>query len=37
VKQQLAAARRDLETARGLLTGDSEWAYNIAYNALLLA
>jgi len=37
VKQQLAAARRDLETARGLLTSENEWAYNIAYNAMLLA
>ncbi len=37
VKQQLAAARRDLETARGLPTDENEWAYNIAYNAMLLA
>ncbi|SRR6266480_806590 len=37
VKQQLAAARRDLETAHGLLTSENEWAYNIAYNAMLLA
>lgn len=37
VKQQLGAARRDLETARGLLTDENEWAYNIAYNAMLLA
>jgi uncharacterized protein (UPF0332 family) len=37
VNQQLAAARRDLGTARGLLTDKNEWAYNIAYNAMLLA
>jgi len=37
VNQQLAAARRDLETARGLLAGENEWAYTIAYNAMLLA
>jgi len=33
---QLAAARRDLETARKL-GSDDEWAYSIAYNAMLLA
>lgn len=37
VKQQLAAARRDLETARRLLTDENQWAYTIAYNAMLLA
>lgn len=37
VKEQLAAARRDLDTARGLLASENEWAYTIAYNAMLLA
>ncbi|HYM91700.1 MAG TPA: HEPN domain-containing protein [bacterium] len=37
VAQQLSAAQRDLETARGLLAGENEWAYTIAYNAMLLA
>jgi uncharacterized protein (UPF0332 family) len=37
VAQQLSAAQRDLETARGLLAGENEWAYSIAYNAMLLA
>jgi uncharacterized protein (UPF0332 family) len=35
--EQLAAARRDLGTAHGLLAGENEWAYAIAYNAMLLA
>lgn len=35
--QQLSAAHRDLETARGLLASGNEWAYSIAYNAMLLA
>jgi len=29
----MALARRDLETARTLLSSDCDWAYNIAYNA----
>lgn len=36
VGDQLAAARRDLETARRIGSHE-EWAYNIAYNAMLLA
>ena len=37
VAQQLSSARRDLKTARRLLADEDEWAYNIAYNAMLLA
>lgn len=36
VAEQLAAARRDLETIRRL-GSEEEWTYNIAYNAMLLA
>lgn len=36
VSAQLAAARRDLETARRLGSED-EWSFNIAYNTMLLA
>ncbi len=37
VAQQLSSARRDLQTARKLLADEDEWAFNIAYNAMLLA
>ncbi len=37
VAQQLSSAPRDLQTARKLLAGEDEWAYTIAYNAMLLA
>ena len=37
VAQQLSSARRDLKTARKLLADQDEWAYTIAYNAMLLA
>ena len=33
----MSAAQRDLETARGLLAGENEGAYIIAYHAMLLA
>lgn len=36
VGAQVAAARRDLETARRL-GPEEEWTFNIAYNAMLLA
>ncbi len=35
-RDQLAAARRDLDTARRV-GPQEEWAFNIAYNAMLLA
>ncbi len=35
--QQLSSARRDLQTARKMLADEDEWAYTIAYNAILLA
>ena len=37
VSAQVAAARRDLATARILMEREDEWAYNIAYNAMHLA
>ena len=33
----MALARRDIDTARTLLSTDCDWAYNIAYNAVLQA
>jgi hypothetical protein len=37
VRQTLDMARRDLEVSRGLLVSSSDWAYNVAYNAVLQA
>ncbi|HLQ63573.1 MAG TPA: HEPN domain-containing protein [bacterium] len=37
VAQQLSSARRDLKTARKLLADEDEWAYAIAYHAMLSA
>lgn len=37
VADAMALARRDIETARRLLPTDYDWAYNIAYNAILQA
>jgi uncharacterized protein (UPF0332 family) len=37
VDDAMALARRDIDTARTLLSTDCDWAYNIAYNAVLQA
>lgn len=37
VADAMALARRDIGTARTLLSTDCDWAYNIAYNATLQA
>ncbi len=37
VADAMALARRDIGTARTLLSSDCDWAYNIAYNAVLQA
>ncbi len=35
VKDALALAQRDIETAKTLLHQDTDWAFSIAYNAIL--
>jgi len=35
VKDALNLAKRDIDTARNLLTKDYDWAFSIAYNAML--
>jgi len=35
IKIQMNRARKDLETARALLSDDAEWAASIAYHAML--
>lgn len=37
VDDSLVHARRDLDTARTILTTDHDWSYTIAYNAVLQA
>jgi len=37
IENQMSLARRDLETAAKILAQDSDWAFNIAYNAILQA
>jgi uncharacterized protein (UPF0332 family) len=37
VAEALGLARRDVATARATLAVNSDWAYNIAYNAMLQA
>jgi uncharacterized protein (UPF0332 family) len=37
VKDAVALARRDLVTCRAILPTDTDWAYTIAYNAVLQA
>jgi len=37
VAEALGLARRDVATARAMLAVNSDWAYNIAYNAMLQA
>jgi uncharacterized protein (UPF0332 family) len=37
INDALALAHRDVKTSRLLLTGDHDWAYTIAYNAILQA
>lgn len=37
VKEALALARRDLGVARSLLASSSDWAFTVAYNAILQA
>lgn len=37
VQDALALARRDLKTSRAVLKTDRDWAYTIAYNAVLQA
>jgi uncharacterized protein (UPF0332 family) len=37
VAEALALARRDVVTARAMLAVNADWAYNIAYNAMLQA
>ncbi len=37
IRKQMELASRDLKTARAMLGIDSDWAYNIAYNAILQA
>lgn len=37
IKNQMELASRDLVTAKAMLGVDSDWAYNIAYNAILQA
>lgn len=37
VEDSLAHARRDMGTARAILKTDPDWAYTIAYNAILQA
>ncbi len=37
VGQRLALAQRDIRTARKTLAENSDWAYSIAYNAMLQA
>jgi hypothetical protein len=35
IKKQMELASRDLKTAAAILGVDNDWAYNIAYNAIL--
>ncbi|MHB8909892.1 MAG: HEPN domain-containing protein [Syntrophales bacterium] len=35
VESQMSLAKRDLETAAKILDEDSDWAFSIAYNAIL--
>jgi uncharacterized protein (UPF0332 family) len=37
IEDQMKLAARDLETAAKILDQDSDWAFNIAYNAILQA
>jgi uncharacterized protein (UPF0332 family) len=37
VQDAIALARRDLKTSRAIVTTDHDWAYTIAYNAVLQA
>jgi uncharacterized protein (UPF0332 family) len=37
VRKQLQLAKRDISTAKKLLGSDSDWAFSIAYNAVLQA
>lgn len=37
VKDRLKLAKRDITTAKKLLGSDSDWAFSIAYNAILQA
>ncbi len=37
IENQMSLARRDLETAAKILDQDTDWAFNIAYNAILQA
>lgn len=37
VQDALALARRDLKTSRAIIATDRDWAYTIAYNAVLQA
>jgi uncharacterized protein (UPF0332 family) len=36
-KESMALAHRDLDVARGLLASSSDWAFTVAYNAMLQA
>lgn len=35
IKDSLSLAQRDITTAKSLLKQDTDWAFNIAYNAIL--
>lgn len=35
IRQQMELANRDLKTAKAMLGVNSDWTYNIAYNAIL--
>ena len=35
IRRQIELARRDLEAAKAMLGVNNDWAYNIAYNAML--
>ena len=37
VKDSLQLAKRDITVARGMLGGNDDWAFSIAYNAILQA
>lgn len=37
IKNCVALAERDIKTARRLLVADSDWAFSVAYNAVLQA
>lgn len=37
IKDQLVIARRDMKAAQEMMGKDNDWAYSIAYNALLQA